>query len=194
MKQVHSGLPQGSFPKAENVTSVTIDTMSGMLPSELSSLDPRGTVRSEYFVTGTAPTETDNVHVAVTVCKDSGYLATPHCHNAESKVMIRRPEGSVITYGNATVGDIEYEAPVYFCNLHNLDTLTYPIDPNVELQPYNPWNGGNEGVPPWLDWNNGNNGNNGNGNGDNNDAPPVTDSNPNPIVSPGDPDKPEWLN
>ncbi len=200
MKQVHSGLPQGSFPKAENVTSVTIDTMSGMLPSELSSLDPRGTVRSEYFVTGTAPTETDNVHVAVTVCKDSGYLATPHCHNAESKVMIRRPEGSVITYGNATVGDIEYEAPVYFCNLHNLDTLTYPIDPNVELQPYNPWNGGNEGVPPWLDWNNGNNGNNGNdgnnGNGTGHDdgAPPVTDSNPNPIVSPGDSQKPEWLN
>ena len=199
MKQVHSGLPQGSFPKAENVTSATIDTMSGMLPSELSSLDPRGTVRSEYFVTGTVPTETDNVHVAVTVCKDSGYLATPHCYNQENKVMIRRPEGSVITYGNATVADIQYEAPVYYCNLHNLDTLTYPIDPNVEVQPFNPWNGGSEGVPPWLDWNNGNNGNNGNGNngnngnGNDNDVPPVTDSNPNPIVSPEDSDRPDWL-
>ncbi|MFA7660566.1 MAG: hypothetical protein WCX60_05160, partial [Anaerovoracaceae bacterium] len=92
-----------------------------------------------------------------------------------------------------------YEAPVYYCNLHNLDTLTYPIDPNVEVQPFNPWNGGSEGVPPWLDWNNGNNGNNGNGNngnngnGNDNDVPPVTDSNPNPIVSPEDSDRPDWL-
>jgi penicillin-binding protein 1A len=200
MKQVHVGLPAGSFPQPDNVVSATIDTMSGLLPSELSALDPRGTVRSEYFVSGTVPTATDNMHVAVTVCNDSGYLATPYCYNTASKVMIRRPEGSVLSYGGFTVADIEYEAPYYFCNRHNYDTAAYPIDPNVQLQT-DPWSGGQNGIPPWLDQNNGNNGNAGNNgnnrngnNGNGGQNPPVTDSHPNPIVSPEDSEKPEWLN
>jgi len=208
MKQVHSGLPSASFPKPDNVVTATIDTMSGLLPSELSELDPRGTVRSEYFVTGTVPTATDNAHVAVTLCNDSGYLATPYCHSTTSKVMVRRPPGSVLSYGGFTVADIEYEAPSYYCNRHNFDTATYPIDPNTELQP-DPWSGGQNGMPPWHgpdngnnnrnNGNNGNNDNNGNnGNNDNNgtggQTPPITDSNPNPVVSPDDSEKPEWLN
>jgi penicillin-binding protein 1A len=73
MKRVHEGIAPGSFPSAPgNVISVAIDTKSGRLPSELSALDPRGTVRNEYFIKGTEPTTTDNVHVAVNVCNDSG--------------------------------------------------------------------------------------------------------------------------
>ena len=154
MKQVHTGLPQGSFPKAENVVSAQIDTKSGKLPSELSALDPRGTIRSEYFISGTVPTDTDDIHVSVTICNVSGSLATPYCSNAENRVMTRRPEGSVTTYGGATVGDIEHEAPHYYCNLHNPDPLSYPIDPEKQLQPYIP-EGNSNGVPPWIDggWN-----------------------------------------
>ncbi|HZK01884.1 MAG TPA: transglycosylase domain-containing protein, partial [Anaerovoracaceae bacterium] len=175
MRQVHSGLPQGSFPKAENVVSAQIDTKSGMLPSELSALDPRGTVRSEYFVTGTVPTEIDNVHVAVDVCGSSGYLATPYCSEAESKVMVRRPSGSVLSHGGFTVGDIDYEAPSYYCNLHNPDTATYPIDPDKELKPY---------IPPEDEEGDGDNDN---GNGEN-------DQDGNGQTPPDESNRPEWLN
>ncbi|NLY71239.1 MAG: hypothetical protein GX076_06130, partial [Clostridiales bacterium] len=142
MKQVHSGLPNKSFPpKPDNVISVQVDTISGLLPSELSALDPRGTVRSEYFVKGTEPTKVDDMHVEVTICNSSGYLATPFCFNRETKVMVRRPEGSVLSYGNHVVADINYEAPRYYCNLHNLDPTAYPIDPDVQLDPNFIWNG-----------------------------------------------------
>lgn len=192
MKQVHSGLPQGSFPRAENVVSAEIDTKSGKLPSDFSRFDPRGTIRSEYFVTGTVPTEVDDVHVSVDICSGSNSLATPYCSNVESKVMVRRPAGSVISYGGFTVGDIGYEVPRYYCNLHNPDIHTYPIDPNKQLENYTPpeddnggnGNGNDSDIPPWLDGNGGgSNGNGGNGGtGQENGG------------GTGDSQKPEWLN
>ncbi|GAB1476604.1 hypothetical protein MASR2M70_14400 [Bacillota bacterium] len=183
MKQVHAGLPQGSFPSSENIVSSEIDTKSGKLPSELSALDPRGTIRSEYFTAGTVPTATDDIHVSVTICNVSGSLATPYCTNVQNKVMTRRPEGSVTTYGDYTVGDIEFEAPHYYCNLHNPDPSSYPIDPSKQLQPYIPQE---NTIPPWID------GGNGNGNGNGNTVSP--DGSQNPIVDSSESQKPDWLN
>lgn len=124
MRQVCAGQPTGSFPSAsENIIKVTIDSKSGMLPSSLSSLDPRGTVTSEYFIKGTEPTKTDNVHVLVDICNESGYLATPECTSVSSKVGIKRP------YGISNVGDMNYEVPHYYCSIHNSNPETYPINP-----------------------------------------------------------------
>ncbi len=144
MKQIHSGMSAASFPVAENVSSIAIDTKSGKLPSELSSSDPRKTVRNEYFLTGTSPVETDDIHVSATICAESGYLATPYCPNQQSKVMIQRPKGSVTSYGNAVVGDIEYEVPNYYCNRHNPDPVSYPISPNEELTFIDNWDNDDE--------------------------------------------------
>jgi len=106
------------------------------------------------------------MHVAVSVCADSGYLSTPYCFNRENKVMIRRPEGSVLSYGDAVVGDIGYEAPRHYCNLHNINPNAYPIDPNKELNPDYLWDENSDW--PWNNDNNGNNGSHGNGNNGNN--------------------------
>ena len=163
MKQVHSGLPNKNFPsRPDNVISVQVDTISGLLPSELSALDPRGTIRSEYFVKGTEPSQVDDLHVEVTICNGSGYMATPFCMNRETKVMVRRPEGSVLSHGNAVVGDIDHEAPRYYCNLHNIDPVAYPIDPDVKIDPNYVWDG--------IDYDNPNPWQNGNGNGNQDEA------------------------
>ncbi len=157
MKRVHEGLETGSFPGApDDVISVAIDTMSGRLPSDLSALDPRGsTVRNEYFIKGTEPVTTDNVHVAVDICSDSGYLATPYCPNAVTKVFVKRPYPA-----DPSVGDIAYEQPSYYCNLHNPNPAVYPIDPGAV---YNPANQGN----PWDSTQDGNwDGSEGNPDGD----------------------------
>jgi penicillin-binding protein 1A len=174
MKRVHEGIPADSFASAPgNVISVAIDTKSGRLPSELSSLDPRGgTVRNEYFIKGTEPTTSDNVHVAVNICTESGYLATPYCPSTMSKVFVKRPYTA-----DPNVGDIAYEQPSYYCNLHNPDASQYPIDPTKTLNPnsgiwdgsggnpdgggitpVDPGNGNNNGQddgsepPDWLDF------------------------------------------
>jgi len=124
MKQVCAGLPTGSFPSApSNVVSATIDTMSGLKPSDISALDPRGTIRSEYFIKGTVPGGTDNIHTFVTICGDSGYLATPLCLHRVSAFGVQRPY-----IPNPAVGDITYEVPHYYCYLHNTDAEEYPIN------------------------------------------------------------------
>ena len=169
MKQTCAGLPSGSFPSApDDVISVAVDTISGRLPSELSALDDRGTVRNEYFIKGTEPKTTDNIHVMTTICADSGYLATPYCPNAIKKVMVKRPYPV-----NPHVADYGYEQPQYYCNLHNPDPATYPIDPNQTLNQDFVWDGtypnnGDNENPIDGDSNNDGNGSNGNDNGNGN--------------------------
>ncbi len=172
MRQVHNDLPVKSFPTCDDVVTASIDTKSGKRPSELSALDPRGTVRNEYFAPGTVPVETDDMHVSVKICNDTGYLATPYCTNVSSKVFVRRPSDSNLTYGSYKVGDISYEAPQYYCNEHNPDTSKYPIAPgttwNQDFTP--PTDGGTTETPE-------------------NPETPVT---PDPGAS--DSTKPDWLN
>ena len=136
MKQICAGMTTGSFPAApENVTTATIDARSGLLPSDLSSLDKKEwTIRSEYFIKGTEPTEIDNVHTYVNVCSESGYLATPFCYNRISAFGVKRPY-----IPNPIVDDIKYEVPHYYCFIHNNDTETYPINEEA-LWNYN-WEG-----------------------------------------------------
>ncbi|WP_331655168.1 hypothetical protein, partial [Aminipila sp.] len=151
-------------------------------------------IRSEYFIKGTEPKTTDNVHTSVTVCAESGYLATPACHATKTVVGVKRP----YTVSSA-VGDINYEVPHYYCNLHNPDTAKYPVNPSGK--PNSNFNGtespGNseengENNSNNNNGNNGNSGNNGNGNtsnGNNNPSSPNdgnTDENGNSTI-------PDWL-
>ncbi|MFV0517043.1 MAG: transglycosylase domain-containing protein, partial [Aminipila sp.] len=126
MGKVCAKLPTGTYnPAPSNIISVTVDTKSGKLPSSLSSQDPRGTVRSEYFIKGTQPTSTDDIHSYVTVCAESGYLATPLCSSTKSVLGVKRPYRV-----NPAVGDISYEVPHYYCNLHNPDPSKYAVNPS----------------------------------------------------------------
>lgn len=183
MRQVHAGLPTGSFPSApSNVISLAIDTKSGRLPSSLSTLG--GSVRNEYFIKGTEPTSTDNVHVSATVCADSGYLATPYCPNQVSKVFVKRPYTA-----SSSVGDYGNEQPSYYCNLHNMDTSTYPIDPNKTLNPDFVWDGTSNGGGDPGNGNDNGSGNNGNGNDNGNGNGKDKDKDKNKEEEP-----PAWLN
>lgn len=130
MKQVCAGLPTGQFKTApSNVISATIDIKSGLIPSDISALDPRGTIRSEYFIKGTQPTQTDNIHTFVTICGDSGYLATPLCTNRVSAFGVQRPY-----IPDPSVGDINYEVPHYYCFIHNPNPEVYPVNENALWQ------------------------------------------------------------
>ncbi|MBQ4651023.1 MAG: transglycosylase domain-containing protein [Firmicutes bacterium] len=113
----------GKYSKRpENVIQVEIDTKSGMLATEDSS-----STRSEYFTTGTQPTEAGSLSVTVEICEDSGYLATPGCPYVETDTGIMRPY-----VPNEKVKDIKNEVPHYYCNEHNVNPEVYPVDPEVE--------------------------------------------------------------
>ena len=201
MKQIHKDLPKASFSAApSSVVSASIDTKSGKLPSELSALDPRGTVKSEYFVKGTVPKETDDMHVKVDVCTVSGYLATPWCPSTESRVGIDSSKRK-----SASVGDAEYNVPSYYCNLHNLDVGAYPVKDGATVDPNFTWTptgggitdpdgeggGTDNGSGSGGTDNSGSGGTGGSGNGSGGGSGGTT-----PTPEPSDPNNqiPDWLN
>jgi len=151
MLDVHVGLEDKDFVEPGGIIRRTIDTQSGMLPSDLSHLDPRGTVRSELFIQGTEPTEVDNVHIKASVCIESGKLANyDYCPTTliEERVFVQRQdpefnrEDHLDKHGEPIViMDDEFVLPNELCDVHTgeyIDTYQYnttldAINPVVEM-------------------------------------------------------------
>ncbi len=137
MSSIHQGLPQKSFTKPENIISVAVDTKSGKLPTSLSYRDPRGTVRSEYFVKGTEPKSHDNVHVQVKVDTSTNKRANSYCPSrlVAWRVFVQRPiPYSPSKNGGIVPRDYAYEAPGY-CGIHNkMNIGSPPTDKQDEQQ------------------------------------------------------------
>jgi len=92
MKELHEGLPDKSFKKPEELglISMNVDSKSGKIPTSLTSRDPQNTIIKEWFIPGTQPTEKDDIHVEVTICKDSGKLATTYCPTSSLTTVVKR--------------------------------------------------------------------------------------------------------
>ncbi len=81
MTRIHEGLSDPGFKVPDSVEQVEVCRKSGKLPiAGVCSSDPRGSaVYTEYFAKGTAPTETCDHHVRVSVCGVSGGTPTAYC-------------------------------------------------------------------------------------------------------------------
>ncbi|RKD26083.1 penicillin-binding protein 1A [Caminicella sporogenes DSM 14501] len=133
MEEIHKNLPTKQFEKPEGIIRMAVDTVSGKLPTKLSYKDPRGsTVRQEYFIEGTQPTEFDDVHVEVEVCSESNKLPTEFCPTTliEKKVFISRPVPyNPSEHGGFVPADYKYEVPKTYCDIHTHNTVpSNPID------------------------------------------------------------------
>lgn len=90
MNTIHQGLPAENFAQPSGITSVAIDTKSGMLPS---SLTPGEYIKSELFNSKYTPKEYSDVWEAVEVCPVSGQRMSPGCPGpAETRVALVRHE------------------------------------------------------------------------------------------------------
>lgn len=130
MKRIHADLEAKDFTKPSDITQATVCTKSGLLPEpDVCSNDPRGSSQyTEYFAAGTAPTETCDKHVALSICKESGEIAGPYCpaEDVETKVFILGAEPGSPEY--------EYCATEEFmnkiCSIH--DENYVPDEPDNE--------------------------------------------------------------
>lgn len=138
MKNIHKDLPDRDFKVSTDVIKMKVDTKSGKLPTNLSYMDPRGTVQNEYFLPGTQPTELDDIHVRVDVCKESDKIATENCPTTliETKVLTKRlngpynPEEHLDEKGNPiTIRDSKYTVPYEDCDVHleTIDVYEYDV-------------------------------------------------------------------
>jgi penicillin-binding protein 1A len=92
----------------DGIFSAAVDSVSGKAPTELTALDPRGsTVISEYFIDGTYPAESDDMHQEVEICAVTGLLAGENCTNVIKKVMVVKDPAKLLPEGASYFGSIE---------------------------------------------------------------------------------------
>ena len=132
----------------------TIDTMTGLLPTEET---PSSQKLTEIFINGTEPTSSaKDYRQKIEICVKSGYRATPKCHEEGCTIImdrIQRPNGqswektmlsmNLYGYSNEAKGklvnrllDCENDIPDFYCHLHNDDTKKYPVSPIAKWAKY----------------------------------------------------------
>lgn len=154
MGRVHEGLEYKSFITPEGITTATVCKKSGKLAvSGLCSTD--GSAITEYFATGTVPTEVCDRHVVGNVCSltglragdtcpyavpgvivvdatDDAYASTPYCiHSYLNGVpLFAVPEGMTIEDFVINSGDAPAVPPA---ETPVTPDVTIPLDPNAVI-------------------------------------------------------------
>ena len=92
MQEIHDNLPTGSFEKPADIVETEVCSQSGKLPvAGLCDQDPRGSqLVTEYFSKDNNPTDTCDVHIKVTICDDTGKIASANCPHKTTKIMIKK--------------------------------------------------------------------------------------------------------
>lgn len=125
MENIHQqkNLEYKKFERPEGIVSANVCNVSGKSPvSGLCDSESRGSrVISEYFASGTVPSEKCDVHVRVSIDTTTNLLATDFCPKEyiASVVMIERPND-----GNSAAPDSKYYAPTGTCNVHSSENMT----------------------------------------------------------------------
>ncbi|MFI3177058.1 MAG: transglycosylase domain-containing protein, partial [Eubacteriales bacterium] len=76
MSEIHADLPNKAFEQPADIVTATICSQSGLLP--VAGLCDH-TLTTEYFLDGTVPTESCNVHYQGTICHYDGLPAQEFC-------------------------------------------------------------------------------------------------------------------
>ena len=93
MTPIHQGLAPATFSRNPNLIAMSVCSQSGKLPGDLCAHDQRGSqIITEYFVPGTQPTETCDVHVKAEVCTSSNMFKSIYCPGnlVEERVFVLR--------------------------------------------------------------------------------------------------------
>ena len=133
MEEIHSTLKleNKAFEKPDSITSAVICTKSGELaiPGVCDHTLAGNFTRTEYFAKGTAPTKYCTAHVKVSVCTESGHLASPFCPTGSTKEVVY-----LIKTETTPTDDTPYIYPTDEkadpCPIHSEGTIAPPTGPD----------------------------------------------------------------
>ncbi len=123
MEKVHKNLKTVDFEKPDSIVSAKICTKSGKLAVDGVCDKALGgsTVKTEYFASGTVPTEYCDKHVEYTICTESGQLASDKCPHTKKVVYLDKDE-------TGKTDDTPYVAPSSmkstYCTIHDGNGIT----------------------------------------------------------------------
>jgi len=118
LQKAHENVPAGSFPMPANIVKVSVCSKDGKLPSDIT---PENRIISEYCVQDYVPTQTSDIYRIVTICNDSGKIATPICPNTSRVPRLNVGGGSA---------DPE-KIPTETCDIHQA-SYTFPLPDDLK--------------------------------------------------------------
>jgi len=128
MERIHTefNLETVPFTKPDSIVSANICTKSGKLAVEglCDHYIGGSTVKKEYFAKGTVPTEKCDIHVKVTICKDSNKISNDFCPIASLKEVVY-----LIKEETSKTSDTPNILPTKTCNIHVSGSAAIPTIP-----------------------------------------------------------------
>ena len=170
-KNILAGYEVKGFDRPDSIVEMEVDTMSGKLPTDLSRMDPRGTVITEIFGPKNKPTEEDDVHELVTIDSRNNLLAsdvTPFWAREDRAFIKSKSNYDPKEFDNILPRDWDYRAPTEYSTLiyvepepeeviesddeneEDMDEATDPEDSDTDLNPTGRENRKNKASNPDL--------------------------------------------
>lgn len=118
--QILDGYQAQSFERPKSIVEMQVDTMSGKLPTELSFMDPRGTVITEIFGPKNKPTKEDDIHTLVSIDTRNNLLAsdvTPSWAIAQVSYLKPKSNYNPNEFDGIYPRDWQYRAPSQYSDL-----------------------------------------------------------------------------
>lgn len=126
MDKIVSDLENVPYTKPDTIEEAKVSAIDGLLPSDLTSKDPRGSqVITEYFAPGTVPTEESKAHILVSVDKRNNLLAPEGLPSnlIARKVFVKRPiPYNPAKFNGVVPTDWKYQAPTKVSDLQVTET------------------------------------------------------------------------
>ena len=114
MNAINAGLPVKQFEKPASIVNASVCRVSGLVATDACRNDPRGNQTiTDIFAVGTIPTKTCDIHKEVTVCSETGLLATEFCPDPVTRSFITRDY-----IPNVKPRDWGFMIPTTTCNVH----------------------------------------------------------------------------
>lgn len=118
--QILDGYEPRTFERPDSIVEMEVDTMSGKLPTELSYMDPRGTVITEIFGPKNKPTKEDDIHTLVSIDTRNNLLAsdvTPSWAMAQVSYLKPKSNYNPKEFNDIYPRDWQYRAPTQYSDL-----------------------------------------------------------------------------
>lgn len=118
--QILDGYEPRTFERPDSIVEMEVDTMSGKLPTELSYMDPRGTVTTEIFGPENKPTKDDDIHTLVSIDTRNNLLAsdvTPRWAIAQVSYLKPKSNYDPKEFNDIYPRDWQYRAPTQYSDL-----------------------------------------------------------------------------
>ncbi|MDF2865999.1 MAG: glycosyl transferase family 51 [Clostridia bacterium] len=135
MNAINTGKTVKQFERPASIVNASVCKVSGLVATDACRNDPRGDqTATDIFAVGSVPTKTCDIHKSVSICSETGLLATEFCPTPVTKSFITRDY-----VPGVKPSDWNFMIPTETCKVHTKAPVVVPPDEvDIYGNPINP--------------------------------------------------------